>query len=70
MTTITIDLDDDLARHVEESSRREHKSVSDWVRERVKPEADRAAILAVLEIAGVGEWLSARLARPLWLAGR
>ncbi len=49
MATITIDLDDHLARHVEESARREHKSVSDWVKERVKPEADRAAILAALE---------------------
>ena len=49
MATITIDLDDDLARHVEESARREHKSVSDWVKERVKPEADHAAILAALE---------------------
>ena len=49
MATITIDLDDDLVRHVEESARREHKSVSDWIRERVRPEADRAAILAALE---------------------
>ncbi len=49
MTTITIQLDDALARHVEESARREHKSVSDWVTERVKPEADRAAIFAALE---------------------
>ena len=49
MATITIDLDDDLARHVEESARREHKSVSDWVTERVKPEADRATALATME---------------------
>lgn len=37
MTTITIDLDDDLAKHVEESARREHKSVTEWVRERMRP---------------------------------
>ena len=49
MATITIDLDDDLARHVEESARREHKSVSEWVKERVKPETDRANILAAME---------------------
>ena len=47
MATITIDLDDDLARHVEESARREHKSVSEWVLERVKP--DFAGALAALE---------------------
>ena len=49
IATITIDLDYDLARHVEESARREHKSVSEWVKERVKPEANRAAVLAALE---------------------
>jgi hypothetical protein len=49
MATITIDLDDDLARHVEESARREHKSVSEWVKERVQPQADRAVILAAME---------------------
>jgi len=35
MTTITIELDDELARQVEESARREHKTLSEWVRERV-----------------------------------
>lgn len=49
MATLTIQLEDDLARHVEESARREHKSVSEWVKERVKPEADRAAALAAIE---------------------
>lgn len=49
MATITIDLDDDLARHVEESARREHKSVSEWIRERVQAHADRADILAATE---------------------
>ena len=47
MATITIDLDDDLARRVEESARREQKSVSDWLRERVK--ADVTTGLAALE---------------------
>lgn len=49
MTTFTIQLDDALARHVEESAERERKTVSQWVSERVRPEADRAAILAELE---------------------
>ena len=47
MTTITIDLDDDLARQVEESARREHKSISEWVRERMK--ADFASGFSALE---------------------
>ena len=49
MPTITVELDDDLARHVEESARRERKSVSEWVQDRVQPEASRAAGLAALE---------------------
>jgi hypothetical protein len=49
MATLTIDLEDDLARHVEDSARREHKSISDWVRDRVRPEADHAAALAAIE---------------------
>jgi predicted HicB family RNase H-like nuclease len=49
VATLTIQLEDDLARHVEESARREHKSVSEWVKERVRPEADRAATLAAME---------------------
>ncbi len=48
MPTITIDLEDDLARHVEEHARREHKSVSEWVKEQVR-QADRAGILASME---------------------
>ena len=47
MATITIDLDDELARHVKESAQREHKSISDWVRERV--ETDMITGLAALE---------------------
>jgi hypothetical protein len=49
MATITIDLDDELARHVEDSARRERKSVSDWVKERLTAKADHAAVLADLE---------------------
>jgi len=49
MTTLTINLDDELARHIEESARREHKSISEWVGEKVKPGADHAAALAALE---------------------
>jgi hypothetical protein len=49
MATITIDLDDDLGRHVEEAARREHKSVSAWIQERVRPQDDRAGILATME---------------------
>jgi hypothetical protein len=53
MTTLNIELDDELARHVEESARRENKSVSEWVKERVRPEADRATLLAALEAQAV-----------------
>ena len=53
MATLTIDLEDELARHVEDSARREHKSVSEWVRDRVRPEADRAAALAAIEARAV-----------------
>jgi hypothetical protein len=63
MTRLTIDLEDDVAQHVEESARREHQSVSEWVKERVKPEADRAAALAAKKALAVAngyppEWLT------------
>ena len=56
MSTMTIDLEDDVARRVEESARREHKSVSDWLRERV-------ALVAVMETQALASgyppgWLS------------
>lgn len=35
MSTLTIDLEDEVARRVEESALREHKSVSEWLQERV-----------------------------------
>lgn len=49
MATLIIECDDELACHVEESARREHKTVSEWVKERVKPEGDRVAVLAAME---------------------
>jgi len=45
MVTIKINLDDDLAHHIEESARREHKSVAEWLKEK----AERAGILAAME---------------------
>jgi hypothetical protein len=53
MVTLTIHLEEDLARYVEEAARRENRSVSAWVGERVKPAADRAAILAEMETRAV-----------------
>jgi hypothetical protein len=47
MTTITVELDDELAQQVEDAARRANQSVADWVRERVKP--DGAFALARLE---------------------
>jgi hypothetical protein len=35
MATITLELDDELARQIQEAARREHKSVAEWVRERL-----------------------------------
>ena len=63
MATVTITIEDELARHAEESARREHKSLSEWIKERIQPEADRAAALASLEAQAVANgyppgWLS------------
>jgi hypothetical protein len=44
MTTITIDLDDELAKQVEEAARREHKSVAEWAKERMRPERDLQSV--------------------------
>ena len=49
MTTITIRLEDDVVRFVEESTRREHKSASEWVQEHVTSEANRAKRSAATE---------------------
>ncbi len=53
MATLTIQLEDDLARQVEEFARREHKSVSEWFKDRVRTETDRAAALATMEARAV-----------------
>src|SRR5438874_12066889 len=53
MAVLTIQLEDEIARHVEESARREHKYISEWVKERVKPEAHRAVMLAAMEARAV-----------------
>jgi len=63
MTTLTIHLEEDLARYVEEAARREHKSITAWVEERIKPGADRAAILAEMEARAVANGYP-----PGWLA--
>ena len=63
MKALSIDLDDEVARHVEESAIREHKSVSEWVRERVTPEADRTGVLAAMEALAVANGYP-----PNWLA--
>lgn len=63
MTTITITLDDDVARHVMESALREQKSVSEWVAERVRPGAIDVAALAALEAQALANGYP-----PNWLA--
>jgi len=56
MSTLTIDLEDEVARRVEESARREHMSVSEWLRERV-------SLVAAMEVQALANgyppgWLS------------
>jgi hypothetical protein len=53
VATLTVQLEDTLARHVEECARREHKSVSEWIGERVKAGADRGTLLAAMEARAV-----------------
>ena len=43
MATITIQVEDDLARLLEESARRSHQSVSEWIKDRIQPAAARVA---------------------------
>ena len=62
MATLTIHLEDAIARHIEDSARREHVSVSDWIKERVKPGSDLSAALAAMEARAVAngypqDWL-------------
>jgi hypothetical protein len=49
MVTLKIDVDDKLARHIEDCARRERKSISEWISERVQPETERALALASME---------------------
>ena len=63
MATLTINVEDDLARHIEESARREHVSVSEWIKARIKPGADPSAALAAMQARAVAngyppEWLT------------
>ena len=56
MSTLTFDQQDEVARRVEESAHREHKSVSEWLRERV-------ALVAAMETQALANgyppgWLS------------
>ncbi len=43
MATITIQVEDDLARRMEESARHAHQSLSDWVQERIKSATNQVA---------------------------
>ena len=63
MATLTIRLNEDVARFVEETARREHKSASEWVQEHVTSEADRAKRSAAME-----ESASANAYSSDWLA--
>jgi hypothetical protein len=47
--TLTISLDDEIARRAKESAQREHKSISEWIGDRIKSDVDRAGTLAALE---------------------
>ena len=49
MATLTIELEDTLARYVEESAGRESKPVSAWVSERLRPDNGRNDHLAEME---------------------
>jgi len=63
VATLTIHLEDEVARQLEESARREHKSVSDWIKERIKSNAERGPALAAMEARAVAngyptDWLT------------
>ncbi len=60
MATLTINVEDDLARHIEESARREHMSVSDWIKARIKSGADVFAAMEARALANgyPPEWIS------------
>ena len=47
--TLTINLNDEVARRAKESAGREHKSISEWIEGRITSEVNRAGVLATLE---------------------
>ena len=49
MASITVYLEDEIARHVEESAKREQKSVSEWIGDRIRTDAERASVSAERE---------------------
>ena len=57
--TLTIELDDEVARRAKESALREHKSISEWIGERIKFDAgaslaeDATPMLRLLREGGV-----------------
>jgi hypothetical protein len=57
---MTVELEDAVARHVEESARRERKSVSEWIADRVKSEADSLAAMEAHALANgyPSNWLT------------
>lgn len=63
MATLTLELEDGLVRRMEELARREHKSLSEWVAERVITGLDRADTLADMEARAVANGYP-----PGWLA--
>ena len=49
VATVTIHLDDALVRRIEESARREHKSVGEWIKDRVLSGSEAATKIAAME---------------------
>ena len=60
MTTLKIDIEDDIAREVEESARRERKTISEWIRERIQQDSARIAAMEARAMANgyPPEWLA------------
>jgi predicted CopG family antitoxin len=63
MVTLTIHVEDDIARELEEAARREHKSLSDLVRDLVKPKTSEVTALAAMEAKALANGYP-----PGWLA--
>ena len=45
MTQLTIEFEDDVARRIEETARRAHKTMSEWVKDRVVADLEGAPSL-------------------------